>query len=276
MISDPTLFTGTIRSNLDPFSIFTDEEIFTALREVHLISATSQPASGTGTPTQSSAPQAIQIPNATTGAVTADVNASYTASTVNPGSILANREWNRGETQEDTIIVMPDGQVASNDEAAAQAALQADNKNPFRSLSSPVSESGSNLSQGQRQLLCLARALLKAPKVLLMDEATASIDYATDAKIQETIRQIKNTTITIAHRLQTIIDYDKVLVLDKGTVIEYGDPYELVKKDGGMFRGMCASSGELEALVETAKTAWRARRDAARSTVDAEAEAGRV
>ncbi|CAO2649540.1 Nn.00g069250.m01.CDS01 [Neocucurbitaria sp. VM-36] len=259
---DPTLFTGTIRSNLDPFSVFTDEEIFTALREVHLISPTSQPASGTGTPTGvATPPRAIEIPNPTTGAVTADVNASYSASTVNPSSILASRDWGRGDTQEDTILVMPNGNIATNEEAA-QAAMQADNKNPFRNLNSPVSESGSNLSQGQRQLLCLARALLKSPKVLLMDEATASIDYATDAKIQETIRLIKNTTITIAHRLQTIIDYDKVLVLDKGTVLEYGDPYDLITKDGGNFRSMCETSGELDALTDTAKAAHNARKAA--------------
>ncbi|KAJ4367034.1 Transporter of the ATP-binding cassette (ABC) [Neocucurbitaria cava] len=262
---DPTLFTGTIRSNLDPFSVFTDEEIFTALREVHLISPTSQPTSGTGTPTGvSTPPRAIEIPNPTTGAVTADVNASYSASTVNPSSILANRDWERGETQDDTILVMPNGNIAT-DEEAARAAMQADNKNPFRNLNSPVTESGSNLSQGQRQLLCLARALLKSPKVLLMDEATASIDYATDAKIQETIRLIKNTTITIAHRLQTIIDYDKVLVLDKGSVLEYGDPYDLIRKDGGEFRSMCETSGELDALTGTARAAHQGRKDAAKA-----------
>lgn len=163
---------------------------------------------------------------------------------------------------------MPDGRTATDDEAA-QAAMQADNKNPFRNLNSPVSESGSNLSQGQRQLLCLARALLKSPKVLLMDEATASIDYATDAKIQETIRLIKNTTITIAHRLQTIIDYDKVLVLDKGAVLEYGDPYDLIHKEDGTFRGMCETTGELDALVSTAKAAYDARK-AAPANVDSD------
>ncbi|KAF2823699.1 hypothetical protein CC86DRAFT_327552 [Ophiobolus disseminans] len=258
---DPTLFTGTIRSNLDPFSIFTDEEIYTALREVHLITPASQPASGEATPTGAGTPpQAIEIPNPTSGAVTADVNASYSASTVNPSSILQSREWTRGETLDDTIVVMPDGHVA-DEQQQAQAAMQADNKNPFHNLNSPVSESGSNLSQGQRQLLCLARALLKAPKVLLMDEATASIDYATDAKIQETIRLIKNTTITIAHRLQTIIDYDKVLVLDKGTVIEFGDPYDLVTQDGGSFKAMCETTGELEALQQTAKNAYEARKE---------------
>ncbi|KAK1915238.1 hypothetical protein P3342_003045 [Pyrenophora teres f. teres] len=254
---DPTLFTGTIRSNLDPFSIFTDEEIYTALREVNLISTLSRPTSGTATPTEESTPaRAIEISVPTTGAGTAEVNSSYSAATTNPGSILAKCNWDRGETQDDTIVVMPNGHVAGRDHAAATAAMETDNKNPFKNLNSPVSESGSNLSQGQRQLLCLARALLKAPKVLLMDEATASIDYATDAKIQETIRQIKNTTITIAHRLQTIIDYDKVLVLDKGEILEYGHPYDLIRKADGSFRSMCETSGELDALTSTAKTAY--------------------
>jgi len=88
-----------------------------------------------------------------------------------------------------------------------------------------------------------------------MDEATASIDYATDAKIQETIREIKNTTITIAHRLQTIIDYDKVLVLDKGEVVEYGAPWELLQKQNGMFKAMCAMTGEGDILKDLA---WKA------------------
>jgi ABC-type multidrug transport system fused ATPase/permease subunit len=260
---DPTLFTGTIRSNLDPFSVFTDEEIYTALREVHLITSVSAATSGTVTPEGAATPpNAIKIPKPTSGAVVADVNASYTGpSTVNPGSLLANREWSHGETGEDTIVVMPNGQETDR-EAAAVNAIQGDNKNPFKNLNSPVSESGSNLSQGQRQLLCLARALLKAPKVLLMDEATASIDYATDAKIQETIRLIKNTTITIAHRLQTIIDYDKVLVLDKGEVVEFGDPHTLITMEGGSFRSMCETSGELENLTRTAKEAQDAKKTA--------------
>ncbi|CAI6333286.1 unnamed protein product [Periconia digitata] len=247
---DPTLFTGTIRSNLDPFGLFTDEEIFTALREVHLVTSVSAATSGTATPAGPSSPRAVEIPNPTSNAVVMDLAGSYQPSTTNPRSILADRT-------PEAVLDMPDASAAGTDE---QAALHADNKNPFRNLSSPVSESGSNLSQGQRQLLCLARALLKHPKVLLMDEATASIDYATDAKIQETIREIKNTTITIAHRLQTIIDYDKVLVLDQGEVIEFGDPFDLVSKDGGSFRGMCEMSGELDALVVEAKKAHDARK----------------
>ena len=93
-----------------------------------------------------------------------------------------------------------------------------------------------------------------------MDEATASIDYATDAKIQQTIHELRNTTITIAHRLQTIIDYDKVLVLDKGEVIEFEQPWDLLKKEGGMFKGMCEMTGEMDSLLKLAKKAWEEKR----------------
>ncbi|KAF2184709.1 ATP-dependent bile acid permease-like protein [Zopfia rhizophila CBS 207.26] len=251
---DPTLFTGTIRSNLDPFSLFTDEEIFTALREVHLISTLSTSTSTTASPEQPGTPKAIDIPNPTLTSVPVDISASFAASTTNPGSILTNTVFKHGETGEDSVIIIPPT-TSSNEHGS----LQTENKNPFRHLSSPVSESGSNLSQGQRQLLCLARALLKSPKVLLMDEATASIDYATDAKIQETIREIKNTTITVAHRLMTIIDYDKVLVLDKGEVVEFGDPWDLIRKEDGSFKGMCETSGEMENLEREAKKAWETR-----------------
>ena len=90
-----------------------------------------------------------------------------------------------------------------------------------------------------------------------MDEATASIDYSTDAKIQETIRELNSTTITIAHRLQTIIDYDKVLVLENGEVKEFDHPWTLLQTDGSVFRGMCEMSGEMESLETAAKKAWQ-------------------
>ncbi|KAL8637025.1 MAG: hypothetical protein Q9226_009170 [Calogaya cf. arnoldii] len=89
-----------------------------------------------------------------------------------------------------------------------------------------------------------------------MDEATASIDYATDSKIQDTLREVKDSTIiTIAHRLQTIIDYDKVLVLDKGRVVEYDAPWGLITREDSIFQGMCEMSGDLEMLTEEAKKA---------------------
>lgn len=260
---DPTLFTGTIRSNLDPFNLFTDEEIFTALRRVQLIGSTTTTPAATRptTPATNLQSNLINIP-----------------------SIVRTTSNTR-----DAILDMPAEQPNQPD--VPLPGSPTDNKNIFLTLSSAVAESGSNLSQGQRQLLCLARALLKSPKVLLMDEATASIDYATDAKIQETIREIKNTTITIAHRLQTIIDYDKVLVLDQGKVVEFGTPWELLqsgKKDDkdikvtnspgsstdseatggfvkvgmeeGMFRGMCEMSGEMESLEREAKKAFEKKR----------------
>ncbi|KAH8701779.1 putative ABC bile acid transporter [Talaromyces proteolyticus] len=200
---DPTLFTGTIRSNLDPFGLFSDEQIFVALRRVHLI---GQETSGSATPAS-------------------PINHSVETISGAPGSVIQ------------------------------------ENKNIFRNLESPVAESGSNLSQGQRQLLCLARALLKNPRVLMMDEATASIDYATDAKIQETLRELEDSTIiTIAHRLQTIIDYDKVLVLDHGEVIEFDHPWTLINKENGSFRSMCENSGNTDVLIEGAKKAWESKR----------------
>jgi ATP-binding cassette subfamily C (CFTR/MRP) protein 4 len=103
-------------------------------------------------------------------------------------------------------------------------------------LDAIVEENGSNWSVGERQLICLARAVLRNSKVLIMDEATSNVDIKTDACIQKAIRDdqtgvfSKCTVITIAHRLNTIIDYDKILVLEKGEVVEYGPPWELVKK----------------------------------------------
>jgi ABC-type multidrug transport system fused ATPase/permease subunit len=86
-----------------------------------------------------------------------------------------------------------------------------------------VSQGGLNFSQGQRQLLCLARALLQRRRILVMDEATASVDFKTDEMIQRSISQeFKECTILcIAHRLLTVIEYDRILVLDQGQVVEF-------------------------------------------------------
>ena len=112
-------------------------------------------------------------------------------------------------------------------------------------LESPISEGGKNLSVGQRQLICLTRALLKSSKVLVMDEATSSVDSKTDKKVQTTIwREFVNkgvSVITVAHRLETVLGYDNVLVLGDGEVLEYGSPAELLKLPNGHFRKLVQS-----------------------------------
>ncbi|KUJ23669.1 putative ABC bile acid transporter [Mollisia scopiformis] len=124
------------------------------------------------------------------------------------------------------------------------------NTNPFTSLTSPITEGGLNLSQGQRQLLCLARAIVSRPKIMVLDEATSAVDMATDALIQRSIREEfgDSTLIVIAHRLSTIADFDKILVLDDGKVAEFGSPKELFALENGVFRGMVGESGEREKL----------------------------
>jgi ATP-binding cassette subfamily C (CFTR/MRP) protein 1 len=96
------------------------------------------------------------------------------------------------------------------------------------------------VSVGQRQLICLARALLRKTKVLILDEATAAVDLETDDLIQDTIRKEFQgcTVLTIAHRLNTIMDYDKIIVMDKGIIVEFDSPGELIKNDKTIFYGM--------------------------------------
>ncbi|KAB5584838.1 P-loop containing nucleoside triphosphate hydrolase protein [Coniochaeta sp. 2T2.1] len=179
---DPVLFSGTIRSNLDPFDNHTDASLRDCLERVHLIPSTSP------TPIPSSSPSSPS-PNANT------------------------------------------------------------NTNPFQNLHSPISEGGLNLSQGQRQLLCLARAIVSRPRVMVLDEATSAVDMHTDALIQRSIREefTDSTLLVIAHRLSTIADFDRILVLSDGMVAEFGTPRELWER-GGVFRGMCEESGERERL----------------------------
>jgi ABC-type multidrug transport system fused ATPase/permease subunit len=175
---DPVLFTGTLRSNLDPDNIHSDEALYRVLKSVHLI---------------------------------------------------GNADGHR--------TIHPDLQVQEN---------------------------GSNFSVGQRALICLARALLRDSKVIFIDEATASIDVRTDSLIQETIRDMfsDSTVLTIAHRLRTIVDYDRVLVLDQGRIVEYDTPYNLITKTAtpdteypsqGLFLDMCEKSGEFDVLFDIAK-----------------------
>ncbi|KAG8558236.1 hypothetical protein GDO81_016925 [Engystomops pustulosus] len=111
-------------------------------------------------------------------------------------------------------------------------------------LNHECAEGGENLSIGQRQLVCLARALLRKTKILVLDEATAAVDLETDGLIQSTIRKEFEdcTVITIAHRLNTIMDYTRVMVLDKGQIVEFDSPSNLIQRKG-IFYNMAKDSG---------------------------------
>ncbi|TGO38380.1 hypothetical protein BHYA_0076g00310 [Botrytis hyacinthi] len=195
---DPVLFSGTIRSNLDPFDEFSDQQLKEALQRVHLIpSANSSPAPELETPAESS---------------TAASSSSITATITEP--------------------------------------LNKENTNVFLNLTSPISSAGANLSQGQKQLLCLARAILSRPKVLLLDEATSAVDMSTDTLIQRSIREeFANTTLlVVAHRLSTVADFDRILVMRDGAAAEFGSPRELLEVEDGVFKGMVEQSGESKEL----------------------------
>jgi ATP-binding cassette subfamily C (CFTR/MRP) protein 1 len=162
---DPTLFRGTVRSNLDPFSEHTDLELWSALRQADLVPA---------------------------------------------DAVMDDRGVDASRIHLDSV----------------------------------VEEDGLNFSLGQRQLMALARALVRGSRIIVCDEATSSVDMETDDKIQNTIATAfrGRTLLCIAHRLRTIIGYDRICVMDAGTIAELDTPLELWRR-GGIFRGMCDRSG---------------------------------
>ena len=103
---------------------------------------------------------------------------------------------------------------------------QSDSEKQVKGLGFEISENGSNLSAGEKQLICICRAILRKNKVVLLDEATANIDIVTEQKIQQLINNAftSSTVITIAHRLNTIMSSDKVMVLSNGEILEYDNP----------------------------------------------------
>ncbi|KAJ3238679.1 Multidrug resistance-associated protein 1 [Chytriomyces hyalinus] len=118
-------------------------------------------------------------------------------------------------------------------------------------LDAPVSEHGENLSVGQRQLMMLASAICHRPKILVMDEASSSVDQAADLLIQSSIRtHFKNTTvISIAHRVNSIADFDRILVLDAGSLVEFDTPAALLKRPDGVFKSLVDATGAANAAI---------------------------
>ncbi|CAL1548930.1 unnamed protein product, partial [Lymnaea stagnalis] len=129
-------------------------------------------------------------------------------------------------------------------------ALDLANLKPFvqtlsKGLEHEVGEGGGKLSMGQRQLVCLARTLLRKTKILILDEATAAVDMETDDLIQRTVRTAfqDSTVLTIAHRLNTVLDYDRILVLQNGKIIEFDSPKHLLAVSTSKFRAMVKEAG---------------------------------
>ena len=111
-------------------------------------------------------------------------------------------------------------------------------------LNQEISEGGSNLSVGEKQLICITRAILRKSKIIVMDEATASIDYKTEEIIQKAIAELLNdsTFITIAHRIKTILNYDKILTLDNGKIVDFDTPKNLLNDKNSLFYELYSKS----------------------------------
>ncbi|KAJ7039616.1 ABC transporter [Mycena alexandri] len=182
---EPLLFSGTMRSNLDPFNLADDATLWDALRRAYLVEPPKHEAADDDAPTGSSTPL-----------------------------------------------------------------------NKF-TLDTVIEDEGQNLSVGQRSLVSLARALVKDAKVLVLDEATGSVDFETDRNIQATITHefADRTILCIAHRLSTIIAYDRICVMDAGKIAEFDTPARLFQIPDGIFKGMCDhSSISLDDIKMAAKT----------------------
>lgn len=188
---DPVLFSGTLRSNLDPFDEHTDMELYNALERVHLLSF-------------------------------------------------------------DDTLTLPSHSTPASSVTSAWLSEIDPKSNMFASLASPISEGGMNLSQGQRQLLCLARAIVSQSKIMILDEATSAVDMQTDWVIQKSVRaefgRNASSLLVIAHWLNTIADFDRILVMDAGRAVEFGSPRELLESESGFFRTLVENSGEKAVL----------------------------
>ncbi|KAJ7185322.1 multidrug resistance-associated ABC transporter [Mycena filopes] len=142
--------------------------------------------------------------------------------------------------------------------AAGLFALQNEMDEGRLTLESTISSGGANLSVGERQVLALARAIIRKSKILILDEATSAIDYTTDSIIQHSLREELPgdvSIITVAHRLQTIMDADKIMVLDAGNIVEFDSPKELLKIKDGKLLALVEESGDRDALFAMAGAA---------------------
>ena len=242
---DPTLFRGTVRSNLDPFHLHSDEAIWKILDAVNLRRRVEQGARPKPEVGDAKAEKKKGKKDAAKTAVNGNGNGVAANGTPesqgkeSPSSPSPNGKATPTPVDHDpTVVPSPKG------ESTVVAASEPEKP----TLDVAVEERGSNFSVGERQLMCLARALLKKSKILLLDEATASVDFEADALIQRTIRTefADCTVLTIAHRLATVIDSDKILVLNDGELAEFAPPSVLLKDKQGLFYSMAQQLGEAQ------------------------------
>ncbi|KAM3564248.1 hypothetical protein MY1884_000870 [Beauveria asiatica] len=155
------------------------------------------------------------------------------------GTLRANLAIRGPRSDEELIAALRKVSVQTTDGQDATDLLD--------NLDMAVQAGGENLSHGQRQMVCLARAILSPQRIVILDEATSAVDRATDAMVQEVIRRefAESTMIIVAHRLATVADLDKVVVLDEGMAVEIGSPAELMQKKG-VFWDMVNQSGDAD------------------------------
>ena len=217
---DPFLLSGTLRFNIDPTNIYTDEEICKALEDVQVLDTISSADILQQKIIKLKEKQKEKLKN------------------------MKEKELKRVSKEFRTVEDFAASTVKFEDDPDIRR-IQTEGVTNQDKLAFELEARGSNLSIGQRQLICIARALVKKPKILLMDEATANIDQKTDSVIQNLIKNtLKETTVvTIAHRLITIIQYDKIIILEQGKKVEEGSPAELLDLPGGCFRRLVNESG---------------------------------
>jgi len=236
---------ATVRYNLDPFEKFTDDECIEALRQASVF-----PELLVSTPENSENPMNSLI------AKSKNPTLSKKFRTLTPfeQSILDSRistESSSGGSAAAAPAAATAAGGGDNKKANMETAkLSEDEFNGTRESAENIVTNTIVLSQGQKQLLCLARIFLQSPKLLICDEATAYVDEATDAKIQKQLRQWleknkESCILTVAHRLETIADYEQIVVMSEGRVGEVGSVDELMgNSETGMFFELVAAAGE--------------------------------
>lgn len=217
---NPVLFRGTLKNYLDPFNEFTYDEIFSSIKKCNLMDVLKKMYNN-------DCSEESDKNSSTFKEVSSSIGINYDSS-----------DDNRSRTTSESV----DSSGTFNSNSTNFDGTRTDDLKNI--LNSEIAENGSNLSVGERQIIVLCRAILRKAKFLVLDEATANVDFATDQHIQQVLRDEFQfaTVFTIAHRIDTIINSDKVLVLSAGKVVEFDRPDALLKRDSSLFSELQSSS----------------------------------